>query len=105
MIEPAFLRDRDGDPADGMSFAGADYGGGVGLLRDRANSRLAAEDDARAIAPVWEANHVWLIIVVVILFTAFPPRSRGSHRAARAVALAPGIVPADGVNLFAPAAR
>ena len=28
---------------------------------------------ARAIAPVWEANHVWLIVVVTILFTAFPP--------------------------------
>src|SRR5262245_46640497 len=23
--------------------------------------------------PVWEANHVWLIFLVVILFTAFPP--------------------------------
>jgi cytochrome bd ubiquinol oxidase subunit II len=28
---------------------------------------------AEAIAPIWEANHVWLIIVIVILFTAFPP--------------------------------
>src|SRR6201988_2349380 len=25
-----------------------------------------------AIAPVWEANHVWLILVIVLLFTAFP---------------------------------
>ena len=28
---------------------------------------------ARAMGPVWEANHVWLIFVVVILFTCFPP--------------------------------
>ena len=27
----------------------------------------------RAIGPVWEANHVWLILVVVLLFTGFPP--------------------------------
>src|SRR5262249_30432985 len=27
---------------------------------------------AHAIGPVWEANHVWLIIVVVLLFTGFP---------------------------------
>jgi cytochrome bd ubiquinol oxidase subunit II len=28
---------------------------------------------SEAIGPVWEANHVWLILVIVILFTAFPP--------------------------------
>ncbi len=28
---------------------------------------------ARAIGPIWEANHVWLILVVVVLFSAFPP--------------------------------
>ncbi|MEW6281455.1 MAG: cytochrome d ubiquinol oxidase subunit II, partial [Candidatus Eremiobacterota bacterium] len=27
---------------------------------------------ARAMAPVWEANHVWLVLVVVILFVGFP---------------------------------
>ena len=27
---------------------------------------------AHAIGPVWEANHVWLILVVVLLFTCFP---------------------------------
>jgi cytochrome d ubiquinol oxidase subunit II len=55
-------------------LGGADYGGGVWDLfafgpRARAQRRLIAE----AISPVWEANHVWLILVVVILFTAFPP--------------------------------
>lgn len=53
---------------------GADYGGGVWDLfafgpRARAQRALIAE----AISPVWEANHVWLILVIVILFTAFPP--------------------------------
>ena len=27
----------------------------------------------RSIGPVWEANHVWLIFVLVVLWTAFPP--------------------------------
>ncbi|HET7601586.1 MAG TPA: cytochrome d ubiquinol oxidase subunit II, partial [Gemmatimonadales bacterium] len=55
-------------------LGGADYGGGVWDLlatgpRAREQRRLIAD----AIAPVWEANHVWLILVLVILFTAFPP--------------------------------
>ncbi|HZS08232.1 MAG TPA: cytochrome d ubiquinol oxidase subunit II [Blastocatellia bacterium] len=55
-------------------MAGADYGGGVLDLvawgpRKRAQRDLIAE----AIGPIWEANHVWLILVIVILFTAFPP--------------------------------
>jgi cytochrome d ubiquinol oxidase subunit II len=55
-------------------LGGADYGGGVWDLfafgpRARAQRTLIAD----AISPVWEANHVWLILVVVILFTAFPP--------------------------------
>src|SRR6185437_9907863 len=27
---------------------------------------------AKAIGPIWEADHVWLILVVVLLFTGFP---------------------------------
>src|SRR5678809_1129908 len=55
-------------------LGGADYGGGVWDLfafgpRARAQRKLIAA----AISPVWEANHVWLILVIVILFTAFPP--------------------------------
>jgi len=55
-------------------LGGADYGGGVWDLfafgrRASAQRELIAE----AISPVWEANHVWLILVIVILFTAFPP--------------------------------
>ena len=54
-------------------LGGADFGAGVlelflggkGQLRSR---RLITH----AMAPVWEANHVWLILAVVILFVAFP---------------------------------
>ena len=53
---------------------GADFGGGVWDLLARgpraAEQRRLIE---RALAPVWEANHVWLIFVVVVLFSAFPP--------------------------------
>lgn len=53
---------------------GADFGGGVWDLlatgrRREAQRALVAE----AIGPIWEANHVWLILVVVLCFTCFPP--------------------------------
>jgi cytochrome d ubiquinol oxidase subunit II len=54
-------------------LGGADYGGGVWDVfarGPRANDQRALI--AHAIGPIWEANHVWLILVVVILFTAFP---------------------------------
>jgi len=54
-------------------LGGADYGGGVWDLlafgKGAAAQRRAIAD---AIGPVWEANHVWLILIVVLLFTAFP---------------------------------
>ncbi|HET6201494.1 MAG TPA: cytochrome d ubiquinol oxidase subunit II [Planctomycetota bacterium] len=54
-------------------LGGADFGAGIWEFntalhvspRERALLR-------RAIGPVWEANHVWLIFVLVALFTAFP---------------------------------
>jgi cytochrome d ubiquinol oxidase subunit II len=52
---------------------GADFGGGVWDLLargPRAEQRRALIE--RAIGPIWEANHVWLILVVVLLFTCFP---------------------------------
>jgi cytochrome d ubiquinol oxidase subunit II len=53
--------------------AGADFGGGVWDLLAR-GPRAGAQRKAieHALAPVWEANHVWLIFVVVLLFTCFP---------------------------------
>ena len=52
---------------------GADFGGGVWDLFARGPRRAEQRAlIARQIGPIWEANHVWLILVVVMLFTAFP---------------------------------
>ena len=52
---------------------GADFGGGVwDLLATGARRERQRDLIADSIAPIWEANHVWLIVVVVVLFTAFP---------------------------------
>ena len=54
-------------------FAGADFGGGVwDLLASGPRAARQRAAVAHAIGPIWEANHVWLILVVVILFTGFP---------------------------------
>lgn len=53
--------------------AGADFGGGVWDLfasGRRAPAERAAID--RALGPIWEANHVWLIVAVVLVFAGFP---------------------------------
>ena len=55
-------------------LAGADFGGGIwdilagGPQRDEQRATIA-----KAMGPVWEANHVWLIFLIVILFSGFPP--------------------------------
>jgi cytochrome d ubiquinol oxidase subunit II len=54
-------------------LGGADFGGGVWDLlasgpRARAQKRLVVH----AIGPVWETNHIWVIIAVVLLFTTYP---------------------------------
>jgi cytochrome d ubiquinol oxidase subunit II len=55
-------------------LGGADFGGGMwDLLAFGPRARQQREAIAAAIAPVWEANHVWLILAIVLLFTAFPP--------------------------------
>jgi cytochrome d ubiquinol oxidase subunit II len=55
-------------------FAGADFGCGVWDLTAggprRGGPMRSLIDDS--IGPVWEANHVWLIFVLVYLWTAFP---------------------------------
>lgn len=54
-------------------LGGADFGGGVwdlfarGKVRDEQRAVIA-----EAIGTIWEANHVWLILVVVLLFGCFP---------------------------------
>jgi cytochrome d ubiquinol oxidase subunit II len=55
-------------------FAGADFGGGIwdllagGATRGRQQRSLIEH----SIGPVWEANHVWLIFVIVLMWTAIP---------------------------------
>jgi cytochrome bd ubiquinol oxidase subunit II len=54
-------------------MGGADFGGGMwDLLAFGPRARRQREAIAEALAPIWEANHVWLILVIVLLFTAFP---------------------------------
>jgi len=55
-------------------FGGADFGAGFWDLvagGTRRGGRPRAVID-HSIAPVWEANHVWLIFVFVVLWTSFP---------------------------------
>jgi cytochrome d ubiquinol oxidase subunit II len=56
-------------------FGGADFGGGVWDLLAGGTRRGAAPRELidESITPVWEANHVWLIFVLVLLWTGFPP--------------------------------
>lgn len=54
-------------------FGGADFGGGIwdlfagGARRDRQRRLIAT-----TMGPVWEANHVWLVFVLIGLFSGFP---------------------------------
>ena len=56
-------------------FGGADFGGGFWDLLAGGPQRGEAPRDLiqRSLTPVWEANHVWLIFCLVVLWTAFPP--------------------------------
>ena len=55
-------------------LGGADFGGGMwDLLAWGPRAEKQRKAIASAISPIWEANHVWLILVIVLLFTAFPP--------------------------------
>jgi len=52
----------------------ADYGGGIwDLVATGPRAGAQRSTIERAIGPIWEADHVWLILIVVILFTGFPP--------------------------------
>jgi cytochrome d ubiquinol oxidase subunit II len=55
-------------------FGGADFGAGFWDLLAGGDRRGAAQRGLieHSIGPVWEANHVWLIFVVVMLWTGFP---------------------------------
>ena len=55
-------------------LAGADFGAGFWQLAAGKGERAAEiRDEAHhAMAPVWEANHVWLIFVLTVVWTAYP---------------------------------
>ncbi|HZC52363.1 MAG TPA: cytochrome d ubiquinol oxidase subunit II [Mycobacterium sp.] len=56
-------------------LAGADFGAGMWTLLARPGRVRpdVTRDHARhAMGPVWEANHVWLIFVLVVFWTAYP---------------------------------
>ena len=54
-------------------MGGADYGGGMwDLLASGPRAERQRHAIVEAIAPIWEANHVWLILVIVLLFSGFP---------------------------------
>ncbi|MCM3883478.1 cytochrome d ubiquinol oxidase subunit II [Frankia sp. R82] len=55
-------------------LGGADFGGGVwDLLARGPDARSQRRLISASIGPVWEANHVWLVFIVVALFSGFPP--------------------------------
>src|SRR5512135_2983436 len=50
-------------------LGGADFGAGIVEIF---TGKKGIKTISGAIAPVWEANHIWLILAVVILFNGFP---------------------------------
>ena len=69
-------------------LGGADFGAGFWQLVAARGSdgRSVREFAHRAMAPVWETNHVWLIFVLVVFWTAYP-RAFGSIASTLAVPL------------------
>ena len=76
-------RDEPGRPAAALLFVGvvvyavfggADFGSGIWdlLAGDAERGGALRTQIDHSIGPVWEANHVWLIYVLVFMWTAFP---------------------------------
>ncbi len=55
-------------------FGGADFGAGLWdlIAGDAETGERPRAMIQRSLTPVWEANHVWLIFILVVLWTAFP---------------------------------
>ncbi|MBT8295859.1 MAG: cytochrome d ubiquinol oxidase subunit II, partial [Gramella sp.] len=54
-------------------LGGADFGAGiVELFSPKEDRQLNRDTVYKVMGPVWEANHIWLIILIVILWIAFP---------------------------------
>jgi cytochrome bd ubiquinol oxidase subunit II len=69
-------------------LAGADFGAGLWQLAAGRGQRAehVREHAHHSMAPVWEANHVWLIFVLTVFWTAYP-KAFGSIASTLAVAL------------------
>ena len=56
-----------------LVFGGADFGVGIlEIFMSAANKHDLKKNAHRSIGPIWEANHMWIIIAVVIFFVGFP---------------------------------
>ncbi len=56
-----------------LLLGGADFGAGIiELFTSKKNRSITRKTLYAAIGPIWEANHMWLIIAIVILFVGFP---------------------------------
>lgn len=56
-----------------LILGGADFGVGIIELFTGKNNRSRVKNTAyKSIGPIWEANHMWLIIAIVVLFVGFP---------------------------------
>jgi cytochrome d ubiquinol oxidase subunit II len=56
-----------------LLMGGADFGAGIIELFTSGNNKSKTRRTMyHAIGPIWEANHMWLIIAIVILFVGFP---------------------------------
>lgn len=54
-------------------LGGADFG--VGILEffsNKKNQNISKQTAYRIIGPVWEANHIWLILIIVIMWICYP---------------------------------
>src|SRR3981081_2955269 len=52
-------------------LAGADFGAGIWILLSPRRNQALRDHARHAMGPVWEANHVWLIFVFVVSWTAY----------------------------------
>lgn len=56
-----------------LLLGGADFGAGILELFTARDKRAHHQHVTyKAIGPIWEANHIWLILAIVILFVGFP---------------------------------
>ena len=74
-------------------LAGADFGAGFWqLLAGKGEHGARIREHAhRSMGPVWEANHVWLIFVLTVFWTAYP-RAFGSIASTLAIPLFAAVV-------------